>query len=227
MSKPAHRYRIFFTKTAEARFIGHLDLQSLFQKAIRRAALPVAYSEGFNPHQILSFAAPLPLGMAGLGEILEAYMTQKVDLAHIAASLNPKMPVGITISSAIEIPPTGKGGAALTHAATYSIIFPFNESLAAQFDTIINQILSKTTIEMTKKTKKGLSVANIRPDILAIKNTSSSHEISLLADLSTGSARNLKPEILSKYILDTAGISMDDLDITYVRLSLHLGEATS
>ena len=224
MSKTTYRYRIFFAKDGAARFIGHLDLQSLFQKAIRRAALPVAYSEGFNPHQLLSFAAPLPLGMAGLGEILEVYMTAEVAPAAIVDGLNPQMPGGINILSAVEIAHTGKGGAALTRAATYSIIFPFSDALAAKFDAATQSILAAEAINVTKKTKKGLAVADMRPDILALDNTSSDSKISLCAVLSTGSARNLKPEMLAQHILDTTGVTMDNLDITYVRLSLHLME---
>ena len=57
------KLRIKYTKTGAVRFIGHLDVMRHFQKAIRRAKLDVAYTKGFSPHQIISFAAPMPLGM--------------------------------------------------------------------------------------------------------------------------------------------------------------------
>ena len=73
MNRELYRYRIFFTKKDAARFIGHLDLQDVFQRTIKRAAISIAYSEGFNPHQLLSFAVPLPLGMYAKNEILEIW----------------------------------------------------------------------------------------------------------------------------------------------------------
>ena len=224
MNRSLFRYRIVFTKTAEARFIGHLDLQSLLQKAIRRAGLPVAYSEGFNPHQLLSFAAPLSLGMAALGEIVEVYTTAEVAPRVIMESLNPQMPKGITVLSAEEIPSTGKGAAALVLAATYDIIFPFGHDIAAKIDGIIAEILASDVIKVQKRTKKGLSIADIRPDILNVENLSNADEIRLQALLSTGSARNLKPEVLVEYILDKAGVEIDGLDMTYTRLGMILSE---
>ena len=224
MNRTLFRYRIIFTKTAETRFIGHLDLQSLFQKAIRRAKLPVAYSEGFNPHQLLSFAAPLPLGMAALGEIVETYTIEEVAPRVIMESLSPQMPNGITILSVEEIPSMGKGAAALVLAATYDIVFPFSHDLATKIDGIIAEILASDVIKVQKRTKKGLSIADIRPDILSIENLSSTDEIRLKAILSTGSARNLKPEVLVECILDKASIEADGLDMKYTRLDMILSE---
>ena len=62
------KVRIKFAKEGMMKFIGHLDIMRYFQKAIRRAELPIAYSEGFSPHMILSFAAPLGVGITSLGE---------------------------------------------------------------------------------------------------------------------------------------------------------------
>lgn len=62
--------RIKFAKIGNMRFIGHLDIMRFFQKVMRKSALPVKYSEGFSPHQIMSFASPLGMGIEGLGEYL-------------------------------------------------------------------------------------------------------------------------------------------------------------
>ena len=103
IKQTTHRYRIYFTKEGTARFIGHLDLQRVFQQSINRAKLPVAYSEGFNPHQLLSFAVPLPLGMAGKEEIAEIYMHTKILPQNITDTLNKNMPTGIKILTVKEI----------------------------------------------------------------------------------------------------------------------------
>ena len=65
------KVRIKFAKSGAMRFIGHLDVMRFFQKAIRRAGIDVAYSEGFSPHQIMSFAAPLGVGLSSNGEYLD------------------------------------------------------------------------------------------------------------------------------------------------------------
>ena len=68
----ALKVRIKFTKTGSLKFIGHLDVMRYFQKAFRRAEVDVAYSKGFSPHQLLSFAAPLGIGLTSEGEYLDA-----------------------------------------------------------------------------------------------------------------------------------------------------------
>ncbi len=65
------RIRIKFRKFGVMRFVGHLDIMRYFQKAMRRANIDIAYTEGFSPHQIMSFAAPLGLGLTSDGEYLD------------------------------------------------------------------------------------------------------------------------------------------------------------
>ena len=65
------KIRIKFAKTGVMKFVGHLDVMRYFQKAIRRAELPIAYSEGFSPHMLLSFASPLGVGISSTGEYFD------------------------------------------------------------------------------------------------------------------------------------------------------------
>ena len=211
------RYRIFFAKTDAARFIGHLDLQSLFQKAIKRAKLPVAYSEGFNPHQLLSFAAPLPLGMTGHAEILEVFLINEVQTADIASGLNSQMPMGLSVINVQEVPSIGKSAAALVQNATYGITFSETFDLA----NVIQEIMSSENVQVKKEAKKKgrkeIVTVDIRPDILGLEIES---ERNLRAVLACGSERNLKPEILAGHILKVANIAPEDCDIIYERLAI-------
>jgi len=223
MSIVRFRYRIYFTKIGAARFIGHLDLQDLVQRAFKRTKLPVSYSEGFNPHQLLSFAAPLPLGTAGFGEILEIFMTEQAAPDAIVVALNAQMPGGITVLRAQEVNATGKGAAALARAATYRIIFPGDAELAEKLGKIAAQVLAADKIEIEKKTKKGRAIADIRPDILELSRTFADGKICINAVLSTGSTRNLKPELLVEYI--TTNCIIDTDSIIYERVDILLDEA--
>ena len=210
-----YRYRITFTKEGAARFLGHLDLQSLFQKAINRAKLPVGYSEGFNPHQLLSFAAPLPLGMAGKAELLEVFLKNEVLEGDIVTALNAQMPVGMTVSAAVQVPSVGKSAAALVRKATYSIAF----SLEFDLDKILSEVMKSESVMVEKKSKKGMATIDIRPDIFDLKIVGARH---LRAVLACGSAKNLKPEVLAGHILKLAEITPENCDITYERLEIGL-----
>jgi len=210
-----HRYRIIFAKTDAVRFVGHLDLQSLFQKAIKRAKLPVAYSEGFNPHQLLSFAAPLPLGMAGHAEILEVFLMQEISVADITDALNAQMPLGLRITEVQKVPSVGRSAAALVQSATYNIRF----SKMFDLDEAFKHVMHSKSIEVGKKGKKGITTVDIRPDIYSLETYT---ECSLRAVLACGSEKNLKPDILVQYILDIAGIETQDCETIYERLEIGL-----
>ena len=213
MKQSYFRYRISFAKQGIARFIGHLDLQNLFQRAIKRAKLPVAYSEGFNPHQLLSFAAPLPLGMAGHMEILEVFLIHKVSDEKFFSALDEQLPEGINIVEIIEVPAVGRSAAAIIRKATYRITF----SCMFNLDEIIQLILESEIIEIEKKSKKGTAFVDIRPDIFNLKVES---EQSLRTILACGSEKNLKPEVLARYILSVAEIAHESCDIVYERLTI-------
>jgi len=209
------RYRIVFEKTGVARFIGHLDLQSFFQRAIKRAKLPVAYSEGFNPHQLLSFAAPLPLGVAGYKEILEVFLVHEVPAAEISRELNLQMPTGLRVTGVQEVPAVGKSAAALVCNATYSIIFSEIENLSSS----VKRVNESGSIVVNKKSKKGVTSVDIKPDIHELEMVS---ECSLQVVLACGSERNLKPEVLAQHILLESEIASENCDVIYERLEVGL-----
>ena len=85
------KVRIKFAKTGHMKFVGHLDTMRYFQKAIRRAELPVAFSGGYSPHMIMSFAAPLGVGTTSLGEYFDMELTDTVPTKEIEERLNAVM----------------------------------------------------------------------------------------------------------------------------------------
>ena len=80
------KVRIKFSKEGPMKFVGHLDTMRYFQKAIRRAELPVAFSGGYSPHMIMSFAVPLGVGMESLGDYFDLEMAEDMATSEIAAS---------------------------------------------------------------------------------------------------------------------------------------------
>jgi len=102
----AGRYRISFRKEGPARFISHLDMVTAFGRAFRRAGLPVAYSQGFHPHQRMSFGSALPVGVVSLAESLDVEMATPAEPSEIMEKLNRQLERGLTIYSvALMTPP--------------------------------------------------------------------------------------------------------------------------
>ena len=91
------KVRIKFAKTGCMKYVGHLDIMRFFQKAIRRSQLPIRYSEGFNPHQIMSFAAPLGVGLTSEGEYLDIDLKEEVPSREALCRLRETMVDGMEV----------------------------------------------------------------------------------------------------------------------------------
>ncbi len=110
-------------KIWSARFTGHLDVLRFFQKAIRRAGLDVVYTHGFNPHQVMSFAAPLGVGLCSVGEYMDVEIASSDGAEDFKERLQEACPYGIDILSVKMLPEkAGNAMASVAIAATYAVI---------------------------------------------------------------------------------------------------------
>ena len=100
------RYRITFGKTEAMRFTGHLDLHRTWERTFRRAGLPLAYSEGFNPHPKINIGAALPLGCLSRGDLIDAWLERELEPDEVAASLRGAAPPGIEIEAVTRLETT-------------------------------------------------------------------------------------------------------------------------
>ena len=116
------RARIKFQKTGKLRFISHLDVMRYFQKTIRRGGLPAAFTTGYSPHMILSFASPLPIGLTSLGEYFDLEMTRALPSREVVDRLNEAGVPDLRVHSMVEVP-EGKKYACMAQvaAAAYEI----------------------------------------------------------------------------------------------------------
>ena len=101
--------RVRFAKYGAVKFIGHLDVLRYFQKAVRRSGLKIAYSQGFHPHQIMSFASPLGVGITSEGEYMDMELTADYTPQEIVEALNTAMVEGFTVLSARILPEPENG----------------------------------------------------------------------------------------------------------------------
>lgn len=103
----AYKVRLFFSKTGDLRFLGHLELVNAIYRAIKRAGLPLKYSQGFHPHPKISFTPPVPVGMESLEEIMDIELSPsggRLGAEEVVKRLNEKLPEGLKFSSGSLIP---------------------------------------------------------------------------------------------------------------------------
>lgn len=160
------KVRIKFTKTGYMKFVGHLDTMRYFQKAIRRAELPVAFSGGYSPHMIMSFAAPLGVGTTSLGEYFDMELTETMPTAEIQQRLNETMVEGVTVCSVRQVE-DGKASTAmaLVAAADYYVSFRDGKEPSVPWREKFSEFLDQKEIVVTKKTKRSEKTVDIRPFI--------------------------------------------------------------
>ena len=118
------RYALEFSKTGYMIYTSHLDMVRLFKRVFTRAGLALTYSQGYNPHPRMSFAVPLPLGYAGLGEWVSFRLEEEVPPEQILERLGPAMPAGISLISCRELGEGKETLSGLCEAAEYEIRIP-------------------------------------------------------------------------------------------------------
>ncbi len=174
---PATRLRIKFAKQGALRYIGHLDLHHIWQRSIRRAGLPLVYSQGFHPQPKIQLASALALGFSSQAEILDIWIVK--DAAWSMEKLQAAVPEGIIISDMQEVELRSPALQVLVESAEYKVTL-LDEELVSQLDEKLARIMDAESIlrpkrVKRKKQKRFTSVPptyDLRPLILELKKTS-------------------------------------------------------
>lgn len=208
------KIRIKFSKQGVMRFIGHLDIMRYFQKAMRRAHIDIAFTEGFSPHMIMSFAAPLGVGLTSDGEYMDIEIRTPVSSEDAIRQLNEVMVDGMKVLSFRQIE-EGKAGKAmsLVAAADYTVSFRPGYEPEGDWQSRLEEFIQKDSILVLKKTKKSEVETDIRPMIyqLSVKDDK------VHMTLATGSAANLKPELVMSAFLKSEGLDLDPFALSVNR----------
>lgn len=196
------KIRIKFRKTGIMKFIGHLDVMRYFQKAIRRADVEICYSGGFSPHQIMSFAAPLGVGITSNGEYVDIEVHSTGTTAEMLERLNAVMAEGFEIAEYKLLPDTAANAMSSVAAADYTLTFrpgyePEEESAEEWFKKL-TAFFDQPQVMVLKKTKKGEKEMDLKPLIydLGVIAGNDAAQAQFFMKISTGSASNIKPELL-------------------------------
>lgn len=231
--------RMRFVKTGSVKFIGHLDCMRFFQKAIRRAKLDVAYSQGYSPHQLMSFASPLGVGITSDGEYLDVEFSSLPDMsmAELAEYLNRFMTDEIFVTE-IEIMPEGfKNSMSLLRAADYMIVEKEAGIFPEDYEIKWQEFISREEIPVLKKTKKSEKEVDIKPYILqnafsmdtfAQKTGENYGKLhcqydgrSIFLQLTSGSETNIKPELVMDAFFNHVGIECPPYALQVHRLQMY------
>lgn len=189
-----------FQKKEEVKYISHLDMQRLFQRALRRAKLPCAYSQGFNPHLLISFAAALPVGVCSESEYVEVQLEKYVHPLECMKKLNEVLPQGVRVTNATEPNDTYPNVGSVIALAEYTL----TPEVSGDYGKIIKELLFLDTIEIEKKTKKGMTTVNVRPMIHRLSQA----EGNIKATLSCSNSENLRADKLAE-IFEDKGIKIE------------------
>ena len=209
--------RIKFKKEGNLRFIGHLDVMRHFQKVMRRARIPIAFTAGYNPHMIMSFASPLGIGLTSQGEYFDIELAGHISSAEAVRRMNAVTAEGMEVISFRQIAEEKKMTAmAIASAADYLVGCKCRENGAVFTQERITGFLGQQEIVVTKQTKRSEQEADIRPLIYQMELTKEG----IYLQLAAGSAQNLKPELVMSALCRFAGI--DEASMTWTRRRLEM-----
>ncbi|MCD7828626.1 MAG: TIGR03936 family radical SAM-associated protein [Clostridiales bacterium] len=188
--------RIWFTKTGRVKYISHLDIMRCMTRAVRRADIPLWYTEGFNPHPYLNFLLPLSLGIEGMNEPLDIRIEGDISNGEIKDKLNAVLPEGITVANVTD--PYLK--ASDIAFGEYEIVFERDNALAEDIDRAMKS--GELSCEKTGKVKgkKSVKTINVSECIERYAVTENDDTVVLNVILPGGNEKNLNPAHLTAAI---------------------------
>lgn len=217
------KIRIKFQKHGAMKFIGHLDMMRYFQKCMRRADIDIAYSEGFHPHQIMSFAAPLGVGITSSGEYLDIQVNSTQSSEQSLRALNEVMAEGIAVVSYRKLKEDEKKAMSIVAAAEYKVwVKDGAEVPKLDYEAALEAFFRKPKeILITKKTKKSETVIDLKKLIYEIQIQVKEDKPVYFMRVSAGSANNLKPELVISSFYEFMGLKFDPLSVQIHRVDVY------
>ncbi len=180
--------RFVYRLTGRAQFLSHLDLMLLFARSARRAGLPIAYSEGFNPHPKLSLGPAHIVGIASLAEWGDMDLTKSISPGVFMQALDDALPAGLEVYGAYEMPPGTPALQASLSGADYVV-----ETSGVRnniLETAVANLLAQESITYMKQSPKGCKELQLRPGIYRLEVENNRLEM----ELAVGDKCNVRPQ---------------------------------
>ena len=217
------KVRVKFAKYGALRYIGHLDVMRFFQKALRRAGIDVAYTGGFSPHQIMTFASPLGIGMISTGEYMDIELNSHQGSQDFIARLSAVCPAGIEVLSAKALPKEAGNAMASVAAATYAIAYKDKTKNFDEWASDTERYLAQKEIMIEKETKRSIAQINIRPGIYDFHV----EDGCLVFTVDASSAGNIRPNFITETFFAFIGIDPDPISLQTIRIETFYNAGTA
>jgi len=159
----SRRIRLLVSRGEECKYLSHLDVCRVWERACRRAGIKLKYSEGFSPHPKLTIAAPLPVGVTACADFLEIECDAMV--RTVMQTLPSALPIGFEVHDAMEIDPAVESLQSLVHRAQYKVVVEYSGSVE-QVEEKLRIFLEASEVLITRHREDRSKEINIRPLVL-------------------------------------------------------------
>ncbi len=195
------RALIRFGKQPRLRFISHLDLQRFFQRAVNRTGLPIAWSQGFNPHPVMSFGSALALGWTSEYEVIDIKLSAPMGRRRTEDAVRAALPEDLPVLEVRMVDDRHAAPMSLVRMSDYVVQLEGESA-----DAVIGQIstfLEREVVDAVKKTKSGERTINARPLVLSLEAREAG---CFRTRLMLTESQSMKPELLVSLLSDMAGV---------------------
>lgn len=220
------KVRIKFSKHGALKFIGHLDIMRYFQKVFRRSGIDIAYTEGFSPHQVISFAAPLGVGLESDGEYMDVELNSMESTEDIRTRMNEQMAEGMEVLSVTVLPEKSGSAMADVEAAGYYISFRDGFEPPRGWRSAIGEFLAEEQIMVEKQTKKSVLEIDLKPAIYDFRVSSYQLKNCLYLMVNASSSGNIKPAMVMGAMYDRLGLPFDASQLLITREDTYRNRGT-
>ncbi len=215
-------YRIRYFRGADVRYVSHLDILKLFDRACRRAELPVAYSSGFNPHPEFVFGMPLPVGVTSEAEYVDIKLYEKISNTELVNRLNNALPPAVRIMKSEHLPEKASNIMKSVTASKYRVIADFagnDDSISEIYSKIACELSANRDLVVMKRTKSGTRETDIRPMIHSFECSEVADGVAdIIIVTAAGNITNLRPELAINSLCERLAIKCKILNIHRLEL---------
>ncbi len=211
------KYRITYRQGDEVKYISHLDFLRAINRVFVRADLPLKYSNGFNPHTVMTIGLPLSVGTTSSCDVLDIEFTQTLSEEHIKDSINKNCPMGIEVLSvkkADDLKPLFN-----ISSAVYTAYFDSDKEIN------LEEYKNAPSVIIEKKSKRGMKEVNIKDFIRGFEKIAPSDSMyGVKMHIDAGNVSNLKPELVLSSIENFTGAKFKNIRINREKIFFDDGE---
>lgn len=211
--------RLNFTKTGLAAFLSHLDLMRVMERALRRAAVPVSYTEGFNPRMRLAFGPALPVGTASIDEYCDVELQRPVVISEVLEALNRQLPAGVEVKAARLLDDRRRSLDAAICLASYELVMAGRVEAGA-LEAAMGRVLAKEQWILPRSRDR--APRDVRGDIERMELISHAPAVRVHLSLRMGPSGAVRPDEVLGGLLVECGGCFDPVQVSVTRTGLQV-----